>query len=509
MAAVSATRAGVHDGQLLGADPGLANPDLVPTPVRARKWGAWNYAALWMGMIHSAFGFSVVGGMIATGMSAWQALLVVAVANTIQLILMAFTGRVGARYGIPFAVWARSTFGVLGANVPALLRAMVAIGWFGVQSYLGATAINALLGAAVGGWKGLDAQVAGVAANLWIAMVAYWALNFLVIRHGMETVRRFEAWAGPMVFVVMVPLLIWALGKMDGLGPVFDHSSKYDSTSAFIRDAFLPGVALFISASWATMVLNLPDLTRFARSNRAQVAGTAIGLPLATVVFYAMAALIVSGTQAATGKVLWNPSDVLVVIDIPIVTIVGAALIAIATLSVNVAANVVSPAYDLTNLLPKVFNFKRAAALSIVLGFVYMPWKLMENPDTLFSVLNNVGAALGPATGIILADFYVVRRRRLDVDALYQRGGRYWSRSGFNVASLAVLVVVTAFCLLGQVIDAIGWAYEYAWFVGLGAGFVAYLAVAAMVRARAPQRPELEPAGSVGVEAAALEGQPA
>lgn len=503
---MATTAAALSEGahaQLASADPGLINEDLAPTPVGQRNWSAWNYAALWMGMVHSAFGFSVLGGMIAGGMSAWQALFVVLVANCIQLALMVLTGRVGSRFGIPFAVWARTAFGTLGANIPAILRGLVAIGWFGVQSYLGATALNALLGTVFDGWKNLDGTFMGVTANLWIAMIVYWAVNFVVIRHGMETIRRFESWAGPMIFVVLAPALVWAIVQADGLGPVFSESSGYDSFGDFLLHGFVPGVALFISASWATMVLNLPDLTRFARSNRAQVRGTAIGLPLATIVFYFMSAVIVSGTQAATGRLLWNPADVLVAIDIPVLTIIGALLIAIATMSVNVAANLVSPAYDLTNLLPKVFNFKRAATVAIILGFIYMPWELMKDSETLFRVLNNVGAVIGPATGILIADFYLVRRGRIDVAELYRRNGRYWGNGGFNVPSVVVLVIGTVVCLAGQVVDAIDWTYEYAWFVGLGLGFALQLVAMAIVRGRNGGRlpPEFEPAGDRGIEA--------
>ncbi|WP_168589181.1 NCS1 family nucleobase:cation symporter-1 [Saccharopolyspora sp. ASAGF58] len=482
-----------------GTDPRLTNPDLLQTAVSERRWGAWNFASLWMGMVHSAFGFAVIGGMIATGMSAWQALAVVFVANLLQMVLMALTGRVGSRYGIPFAVWARSAFGVFGANIPALLRGVVAVGWFGVQSYLGATAINVLVGATFPGWRDWDTVFAGVAANLWVSMIAYWAINLLLIRHGMETIRRFEGWAGPLVFIVMVPLVIWALANMDGLGPVFENSSRFESTGQFLWQGFLPGVALFISASWATMVLNLPDLTRFARSNRAQVTGLFYGLPVATLVFYGMASIIVSGTQAVTGKVLWNPADVLVAIGNPVITIVGAICIAIATMSVNLAANLVSPAYDFTNLLPKVFTFKRAALVSIVLAFVYMPWKLMENPNTLFSVLNNVGAVIGPATGILIADYYIVRRGRLDVSALYRSHSVYWGYGGYNVWSLAALVVGTGFCLLGQWVDAIHWAYEYASVLGIALGFVLYLALMPLAR-RSSIGASFAPIGELGEE---------
>lgn len=485
------------------ADPRLYNEDLAPTPVEKRTWGTFNYAALWMGMVHSAFGFAVLGTMIATGMSALQALAVVFVANLVQMVLMGFTGRVGARHGIPFAVWARSTFGVWGANVPAMLRAFVAIGWFGVQSFLGATAVNALLGAVWGGWRDWHSVVFGVGMNLWACMIFYWAVNYFVIRHGMDTIRRFETWAGPMIFIVMIPMLIWAIGKGHGLGPVFDMPSKYHSTGSFFAHAFVPGIAWFISASWATMVLNLPDLTRFAKSNRDQLKGLFIGLPLATFLFYGMAAVIVSGTLAATGKVLWNPADVLTAIGNPYLTVIGAILITVATLSVNVAANLVSPAYDITNLLPKIFNFKRGATLAIVIAFFYGPWKLMQSPTTLFNVLDNVGAVLGPATGVLLADYYVLHRRRLDVPALYERHGRYGGIGGFNPWSLGVLAVGSLVCLIGQTVSALSWAYQYAALFGILVGFVGYVAVWPFVR-RSKCAGMTEPAGDEGVELATL-----
>lgn len=487
------------NGGISGADPRLVNADLLPTPVGERRWTSWNFAALWMGMIHSAFGFAVIGGMIATGMSAWQALAVVFVANMIQMGLMALTGRVGSRHGIPFAVWARSVFGSFGANVPALLRGIVAIGWFGVQSFLGSTAINVLLGTSIHAWGSWNTVYAGVAANLWASMIVYWAINFLLIRHGMETIRRFESWAGPMIFLVMLPLVVWALRQMHGLGPVFDHSSGFSSTSEFLAKGFLPGVALFISASWATMVLNLPDLTRFASSNRAQLKGLFFGLPLATLVFYGMAAVIVSGTQAATGKVIWNPADVLVAIHNPVIAIVGALAIAIATMSVNLAANIVSPAYDLTNLLPKVLTFKRAGTISILLGFVYMPWKLMQNPATLFSILNNVGAVIAPATGILIADYYIVRRCHLDVPALYRKDSVYWAHRGFNYWSLGVLVAATGFCVAGQFVAAISWAYDYASVFGIALGFGLYLLILPLAR-KSSISTAFEPVGDVGRE---------
>lgn len=488
-------------------DPQLSNPDLMPTPVQQRTWTTWNYGALWMGMVHNIFNFSWMGGLIAIGMSVWQALAIALTGSIIMTALIGLNGRVGARHGIPFAVWCRSTFGVYGANIPAIIRALVAVGWFGVQSYLGATAVNLLLAASIGPWGTLGhTVVGGLGLNLWIAMVIYWAINILVLRRGMETVRRFESWAGPMIFVVMLALLIWAIAVAHGLGPLFQTHSKFTNTWTFLLVGFIPGVAVFISGSWASMVLNITDLTRFARSNREQLLGTVIGLPIAQIVFFVMAAIIVSTGMAVFGKAFWNPSDLLSAINNPALSIIGALLLAIATISVNIPANIVSPAYDFTNLLPKVLNFRSAGLVAIILAFVYMPWKLMENPATLYGVLNNIGAFLGPATGIIMADYLFVRKQYLDVPALYKTHGRYRASGGFNLVSLIVLGVVTGILLIGEFVPSVAWLYNYAWFLGLLGGAAIYLIVVQVVKALSGGLPEsLEPAGSLGEELDELE----
>lgn len=492
-----------NDGQVWQGDPALTNPDLVPTPVKDRKWTWWTYSALWMGMVHNLFNFTWIGGLMAAmGMSVGQALSIAITGNVIQTLLIGLNGRVGARHGIPFAVWSRSAFGVFGANIPALTRGLVAIGWFGVQSYLGATAINVLLEVAIGPWKNLgNSSVLGAPTNLMIAMIIYWAVNILVVRHGMDTVRRFENWAGPMVFVVMFFLLIWAVNAAGGIGPVFHTPSKYSSTGAFLLTGFIPMVAIYISGSWATMVLNIPDLTRFARSNKEQFWGTMIGLPVATAVFYIMAAIIVSACIPLFGKALWNPSDILMAINNPLLSAFGAILLAVATISVNIPANIVSPAYDLTNLLPKFFNFKRGAVFSIVLAFLYMPWKLMENPAVLYGILNNIGALLGPATGIIIADFFIVRKQLLDIPELYRVNGIYRYNKGFNPVGLGVLAVTTGIIFLGEFVKSVGWLYEYAWFVGLILAFVSYLAAVWVIRSTDSKlKANYEPRGTFGVE---------
>lgn len=479
-----------------GYAPTLYNEDLAPTPVSQRTWGTWSYTALWLGMVSSAFAFAFLGTFIALGMSAAQALMVVLIGAVVQTLLMSLTGRVGAKHGLPFAVWARTAFGQKGANLPAVLRGLIAVGWFGVQSYLGSTAVNLMISTVIPPFKDLTQPVIlGAPLNLLISMVLFWGASFLCLRDGIESIRRLQQWAGPLVFIALIPPFIWAVVSAGGFGPIFSGPSRFESMGAFLLMGLLPGVALFISGSWATMVLNYPDLTRFAQSNRKQFMGTLLGLPLGSLVFYGMSAVIVSGTQVVTGKTLWNPADILAEINNPIMSFVGAGVIAIATMSTNVAANLVSPAYDFTNALPKIFTFKRAGAFAIIAGFAYMPWLIMDSP-AFTTIMNYIGAIAGPATGILLADYYLIRRQRIDIDALYTPGQRYHAYNWWNIGAL---VIATTFIIVSQMIPGLGFFYAYAPLLGILLGMALCLAFAPLAR-RNGLADMYEPVGDLGIE---------
>lgn len=486
----------------ISGDVELYNDDLKPVPLEKRTWTAYNFTALWLGMVHNIFGFTVIGSMMATGFSALQSLTAVFLACLIQIFFLAWTGRVGSRFGIPFPVWARASFGVFGTNIPALLRGITAIAWFGVQNYLGAKVLNALFSQVIPAWAALGEHVfAGMGLNLWISLLAFWAINFVVIHHGMETVRKFESWAGPLVIVVMMGLVIWAIDVGGGLGPVFAVPSKFESSWAFVIFGLAPATALFMNAGFITMILNYPDLSRFAKSNRAQVVGTLVGLPIGTVLYYGMSAIVVSGTQVATGNILWDPGDVLMALNMPVVTVIGALMLTVATVSVNIPANLVSPAYDLVNLFPKRFRFKSAAVVCIILAFAYMPWVWMRNPAGIFSLLENMGTFLGPATGIVVADF-VVRQRRLSVQDLYRKDGIYSFWSGFNPLAIGVLVFTTAVVLATKFIPAISHLYVYSWFISVALAFGLYILGVRYLRASgSPLARSYELAGNEGMEA--------
>lgn len=492
--------------RMIDGDRRLTNEDLAPTPVAERRWTWWHYAALWMGMVHNIFNFTWMGGLILLGYSVWQAFIIAAVGTLVQTAFIGINGRVGARYGIPFPVWARSAFGVWGANIPALLRGAVAIGWFGVQSYLAALAVNLLFSEVIPAWDNLSSySFLGAEANLWIAMIVYWLANMLVLHRGMESIRRFEVWAGPGIFVVLSVMLVWALLAADGVGPIFSQPAQIGMTE-FFATAFIPGVGLFIVGSWATMVLNISDLTRFAHSNKQQFWGTMIGLPLASLVYYAMSALTVSAGVKIFGEAYWDPASYLSAIGIPALSIVGALILALATISVNIPANIVSPAYDLNQLFPRLFTFKTAAILSIILGFAYGPWILMKDPETLFGVLSNIGVILGPITGVVMADYLVVRKRRIDVDELYKAQGAYRAWGGYNLVGIGVSAVVSAILFTGQLVPRMGWLYNNAWFIGVGIAFLGYIAVVALLRGiKADSAKFFRPAGDEGYEATDLD----
>ncbi|WP_067936690.1 NCS1 family nucleobase:cation symporter-1 [Alicyclobacillus kakegawensis] len=453
-------------------DEQLTNHDLLPVPAAERRWTWYSYMALWMGMVHNIFNYEVAASLIALGMNIWQALLTIFIADCILMIPLGLNGYVGNKFGIPFPVFARLAFGVFGANIPALIRAFVAIGWFGVQSYLGSTALNALITFIAPGWAKLSSTFLGMPANGWIALLLFWLLQGLLALHGMDIIRRFENWAGPLVLVIMLGLVVWAFAIVHGFGPLFHQHSSFKSPAGF-WSALGPAV-ISVIGSWASMGLNIPDFTRFSRTTKDQVIGQFLGLPITTFVFSLMSGFITSATIVAFGKAIWDPVQLLQHFHNPFVLIVGAASLTAATISVNVASNLVSPIYDLINVLPKRLNFKSAALISMIIAFVMMPWRLMQSPQSLETLLNTAGAFLGPATGIVIADFWLLRKRSVSVSHLYKVHGVYRYSKGFNLYAIVSLVIAMLASFAGNFLPALKPLSGYGWLVGVGLGFIVY-----------------------------------
>lgn len=441
----------------------LWNKDLAPIPRDRRTWGTYNYAALWMAMSVNIPTYMLASAMIAGGMNWKQALFTVFLGNVIVLIPMLLNAHAGAEYGIPFPVFARSSFGVLGANVPAVLRAIVACGWFGIQTWIGGEAINTMLGALVHGWN-----------HLWLCFFLFWLLHIVVIARGIKTIRILQGVSGPLLLILGAAMLAWAFRKAGGLGPMLSAPSRFRNFGEFFA-FFIPSLTSVV-AFWATVALNIPDFTRYAKGQRQQMLGQALGLP-ATMTFYSFIGIAVtSATVVVFGSAIWDPVVVLSRLGNPIAVVVAMLALLLATLNVNIAANVVSPANDFSNLSPRRISFKTGGIITCFVGLLSQPWRwLASHGSYVMGWLVGYSSFLGPIAGVMIADYYLLRKRRLIAIELFKRDGIYEFSDGFNWRAIGALVAGIVVALIGLFVPALHGLYQYAWFVGFGVSFFVYL----------------------------------
>lgn len=496
----------------LGASP-LFNVDLAPVPASRRVWTTYTYAALWISMAHCIPTYMMAGGLIAKGMNWWQALLTIGLANTIVLVPILLNAHAGTRYGIPFPVFARAAFGTTGANVPALLRALVACGWFGIQTYIGGQALRTFIEAIWpayaqlgGGWT-----LTGLDLPSGITFGIFWLLNILIIYRGMNAVRVFENWAAPIVLVMAAALMAWVVARAGGVGPLLTQPSQFATVGEFWK-VFVPQLTAMIGF-WATLSLNIPDFTRYGRSQREQMLGQTLGLPTTMIAFSAMGLVVTSAASAVLTGVpvaqLWDPVFILsqITSSVPpagmsepllasaalriVVAVIALFGVGVATLSVNIAANVISPANDIANLAPRHISFTTGGLITGIVGILILPWKLLASPEAyIFDWLIGYSALLGPIAGVMIADYWLVRKTELDVADLYRTTGRY---AGVNPIALLALAIgiapnVPGFLHSVHLLDAVpaffDAIYVYAWFTGVLLSAAVYT-VASRTTARA------------------------
>ena len=436
--------------------------------------------------------YTLASGLIDTGMSWSQALLTIFLGNTIVLIPMLLNAHAGARYGIPFPVFARASFGVLGANLPALLRALVACGWFGIQTWLGGAAIYQLaklVWPGVASLPDVTTSWLGTSTGEFLAFLLFWALNVWFIIKGTESIKWLESLAAPFLIVVGLALLWWAYQRAGGFGPILSQPSKFKTQGEFLK-VFFPALTAMIGY-WATLSLNIPDFTRYARSQKDQIVGQALGLPTTMTLFAFIGVAVTSATAIIFpgGGVIWDPVELLGKIGGPFTVVLSMVALSIATLTTNLAANVVSPANDFSNLAPHKISFRAGGLITAFIGILIMPWKLLSSSQGyIFTWLVGYSALLGPIGGILIADYFVLRRTRLDVDDLYRRGGRYEYAGGINPAALTAFVLGVIPSVPGFLAQAfpaqfsgvptmLKDLYAYAWFIGVGVAGVVYLAM--------------------------------
>jgi NCS1 family nucleobase:cation symporter-1 len=450
-------------------DPRLYNDDLAPTPPSRRTWSTYNYIALWFSMSMEVTTYMLASSLIAGGMNWKQAVGTILLGNLIVLLPMILNAHAGSKYGIPFPVFVRASFGTRGANIPALLRALVACGWFGIQSWLGGQAIFAMLNVV---WP----HTAALPGVLWICFLGFWLLNMYVVWRGVESIRFLQSFSAPFMLIMSLTLLFWMLHKAGGFGPMLSTSSQFHSTGAFLK-FFFPSLTAMVGY-WATLSLNIPDFTRYAKNQDAQIVGQAFGLPVAMTLYSFIGIACTSASVSIFGEPIWSPITLLGRFHQPLVAFLALIALLVATLNVNIGANVVSPSNDFSNLAPQYISFRTGGLITGFLGLAMMPWKLMSSFGSyIFGWLIGYSGLLGPVAGIMIADYFLLRRTQLDTDSLYRHDGIYEYVGGINIRAIIALVAGVVVALIGLVVPSLRFLYDYAWFAGFFIAGGVYLAL--------------------------------
>ncbi len=476
-------------------DSSLINEDLAPVPPSKRKWGTWNYAALWISMSLCIPTYMLASSLIGGGMNWWQAILTIFLGNTIVLVPMILNGHAGAKYGIPFPVFARASFGTRGANIPAMLRAIVACGWFGIQTWIGGSALYYMIRVWFPSLP--EISIGNLFPNTipFICFLAFWLLNMIVVYLGVESIRKLLVFKAIFLPVAALALLFWAISAAHGLGPILRQPSKLSGPAFWTY--FFPALTGMVGF-WATLSLNIPDFTRYAKSQKAQIRGQAIGLPSSMTLFSFIGVVVTSATVIVFGSTIWDPVQLAGRFDNKMMVSFAMIAVAISTLATNIAANIVSPANDFSNLAPNKINFRMGGYITGIIGILIFPWKLVADPTGyIYTWLVGYSGLLGPVGGIMIADYYFIRKQNLNVDELYSHQGQYSFRNGFNNAAIIALLLgivpnIPGFLLQVKLISSsafpewISNLYNYAWFVGFFVSGFVYMILMRNYKVAAP-----------------------
>jgi len=466
----------------------LYSEDLAPVPSNKRTWNTWNYTALWISMSLCIPTYMLASSLIGGGMNWWQAILAIFLGNVVVLIPMILNGRAGAKYGIPFPVFARASFGVKGANIPALLRAIVACGWFGIQTWIGGFALYQMFRLWFPSLETLPQIFPasfGLETGPAIMFFIFWLLNMYIVYLGVESIKKLLVFKAFFLPLAALALLFWAIAASNGLGPILAQPSKFTNSTDFFH-FFFPALTGMVGF-WATLSLNIPDFTRYAKSQKAQTVGQAIGLPPSMTLFAFIGVAVTSATMIIYGETIWDPIVLAGKFENKILVSFAMIAVAISTLATNIAANIVSPANDFAHIAPKKINFRTGGFITGIIGIVIFPWKLIADPSGyIFTWLVGYSSLLGPIGGIMIADYYFIRRQQLNTKDLYQYDGEYRFTNGFNYKAIIALLLgilpnVPGFLTTIKVISAdavptwVSGLYNYAWFVGFFISGLSYM----------------------------------
>lgn len=449
--------------------------DILPTIKEKRNWGISNYTTIWMGSVHNIPNYIAIGGLFAIGLSVGQVFSAIMVATILIAAILVLNGHAGSKYGLPFAMLLRSSFGNKGAVIPGVLRGVIAaIMWFGFQTFAGSQAFAILIGKIWPGFLTLggDLNLLGLSLPGLISFLIFWAFNVALIYGGMDLLGKFANILSPLVYIVFGGMAIWAINLAGGIGPILSYTGSGISGNPII--VFL-GAVTAIVAAWAAPMVSVSDFTRLSRTPKDQAVGQTVGLVVTYLLFAVASIAIIVGSEIAFGTPIWNVLDVVARFDSGFAIGISVLTLCLTTLSVNVTGNIVPAGYQLASLFPKHLTFKSGATLAALIAIFLMPWKLMENSTSIFTFLSIVGGLLAPITGIMLAQYFVVDKTNLDLKELYSRNGKYNYKNGFNINAIITLVIAGVLCLIGLFVPFFQPLYEMSWIVGIVAAFIIYI----------------------------------
>jgi NCS1 family nucleobase:cation symporter-1 len=476
-----------------GAASKLYNDDLAPAAPQARTWGAFSLFAMWMSDVHSVGGYTFAASLFFLGLTGWQVLISMIVGIMVVYVLMNLIGRPSQRYGIPYPVVARISFGVMGANLAAVVRGIVGIVWYGVQTYFASKAVQVLVMTLVPSAAGLaHGDFLGLTPLAWFSFLFMWFFQLVIFLSGMETIRKFIDFCGPVVYVVMFALAIWMLSQAGFSSLSLQLSAAPSSGVATV--GLMANAAMLIVAYFGALLLNFGDFARFAKSESAMKTGNFLGLPINFLVFSIITVIVTAGTLQVFGQAIMDPILIVEKIGNPVVVAIGSVTFIIATMGINIVANFVSPAYDIANLYPEKINFRLGGLITSILSVLVCPWLFVSSPQAITLFVSIFGAVLGPLFGTIMADYYLVKRQAVNVDDLYSMSpaGSYFYDGGWN-RNAVIALSASSFLSIGlSLLGAYGSVFnvgDWGWLIGACTAAGVYAALSGHAARAAELRP--------------------
>ena len=458
------------------------NDDLLPKTGSKRNMGVMNYFTLWMGSVHNIPSYTAVGGFLFLGLSPLNVILALVVSAFVVSLFMVLNGRAGSKYGIPFALHLRSTYGDLGAKLPGFLRGCVAaIAWFGLQNFTGSLALVILIGKIWPGFLTLggDTKILGIGIPGLIAFTLFWAVNVLIGLGGGAILNKFTAILSPMIYIVFGAMAIWAFRVSGGIEAIL----AFDVTGAVRNVNPLLGYLIVINsilATWAAPGASASDFTQNAKSTKEQTIGQTLSLAVGYIIFALFSVVILIGGSIHFNIQEWNVLNIIERWDNTPAIIITMLVFLLTTVSTNATGNIIPAAYQLTALFPKKLNYRKGVIVASIISYVILPWKLMENSDSIFIFLNTIGAVLGPVAGVMIANFYFEKKQNINLDELYMDDSATAATNqykGLNRPAYIATIVGLVLSLSGQFIPVISIVSDISWLVGFATAFILYLAL--------------------------------